>query len=219
MVEFADCDGVVGRVLGAGGSVEGEGLASTRMSTWHARVRALRCSRGIRCCRALIRYSALVLLSAASLLWAAGRSRDRSYCAAFYSSGSAFMDEQRLIVFPDDQAAVEIPLPFALGRFAWGPDARSLYATIMWRPEDDHEPEGLYRIQFGPVRLSAIPIPGMGTCHSIAVSPLDGRLFVSGEYKMGRPDGVVFSKSAQPLARRGRSLTMAIRAVGTYHPG
>jgi WD40-like Beta Propeller Repeat len=136
-------------------------------------------------------HQAFMLATAIGLaLCAAGIGQERkrtvpsSYYAAFYSAGAASMNEQKLVVFPDDGGPVAIPLPFALGRFAYSPNGTALYGDPLLATRN-RIPEGIYKIEFNPTRVSPVLVTGFRRLNSIAVSSREDRLLVSGEYQDG----------------------------------
>lgn len=68
---------------------------------------------------------------------------------------------QNLKIFPLDGEAFKIRLPFELGRLAYSPDGRALYASYLYDLKErliEHKPgrPGIFKIEFNPIRLSHI---------------------------------------------------------------
>jgi WD40 repeat protein len=83
---------------------------------------------------------------------------------------------QALEVFPFGASAFRIPLPFALGTFAYNPDGKALYAALLAatpRP-------GLFKIEFDPIRVSPVPGSSAIGATSFAVASLQNKLVISG---------------------------------------
>jgi hypothetical protein len=127
-------------------------------------------------------FTLLAAIGACEFAPANGQDRDHpvaAYYPAFCSSPGGSVGLLNLEVFPDKGEAINISLPFGLGRFTYGPDGRALYGER----RDKHE---LYRIDFNPIRASAVPAQAsIKPIHSIAVSAREDRLLISGGYEEG----------------------------------
>ena len=74
---------------------------------------------------------------------------------------------------------------WGIGRFAYGPDGKALYAELRndLTTVDKHE---VYRIDLNPIRVSAVPAQvSLKPIHSMAVSIREDRLLISGGYEEG----------------------------------
>ena len=82
-----------------------------------------------------------------------------SYRAAFYSSAGTFTGSPEPIIFPEDGKAFSVRLPFALGRFAYGPRGESIYSSQGGPPGTRFDPAqpGLVKIEFNPLRITGVP--------------------------------------------------------------
>ncbi len=108
-----------------------------------------------------------------------------SYYPAFYSAGAAFTGSQKLVIFPAGKEAVSAPLPFSLGRLAFAPNGKALYAHALVSHTTPAR-TCLYKIEFNPIHATLVP----GTCdlkwlHSISVSSAEDKVLVSGGYLDG----------------------------------
>jgi DNA-binding beta-propeller fold protein YncE len=104
----------------------------------------------------------------------AGHASRRPYCAAFVTGGA-------LVVFPFNAPKVNVRLPFVPGRSAYSPDGRSLYAD---RQYPDMRP-GLLRIELKSGQVTAVPGSSGLFAHSLAISPDEGKIVISGQYRNG----------------------------------
>lgn len=105
-----------------------------------------------------------------------------AYFAAFCSSPGGSVGLQNLEVFPDKEEAIDISLPFGLGRFTFCPDGKALYGERM--NDLTTGDNKLYRIDLNPIRVSAVPAQAsLKPIHSIAVSTREDRLLISGGYE------------------------------------
>jgi WD40 repeat protein len=103
------------------------------------------------------------------------------YNAAVYRSGGAFTGNQQLIVFPIVGKEFSIPLPFALGRFTFGPDGKALYAQAFIESPGVRPSPGIFKIEFNPTRVNPV-LPGsaaLGSANSLAVSKRQDKIVVS----------------------------------------
>ena len=108
-----------------------------------------------------------------------------SYSPAFYSSGGAGLNEQKLQVFPMSGKDFNIPLPVSLGRFTYAPDGEALYAETASKKKDR-----FIKFEFNPLRGTPVKgAEGMTSVHSIAVSGRGDKLLFSGHYQPGEDQG------------------------------
>ena len=116
-----------------------------------------------------------------------GQPTSQGYNAAFYSSGAAFRNEQRITVFPLDEETFSIRLPFALGPFAFSADGKVLYGEAMGEPQQRRSAPSpapsprLYKIVFNPTLVSPVEgSEGLRPIYSIAVSRHQDKIVISG---------------------------------------
>ena len=133
-------------------------------------------------------FTLLAAIGACGFAPANGQNRDHTVATcypAFCASGDSGVGLNELIVFPTSKRAITISLPFALGRFTFSPDGRALYGEPMLGPPKGRV-RGLYKIDFNPIRVSAIPTQAsLKSIHSIAVSAREDRLLISGGFEEG----------------------------------
>lgn len=102
------------------------------------------------------------------------------YAPAFFDPGGAFLNAQRLVVFPPGTAALAIPIPVELGYIAFSRDGNVLYGTRLRDPADGAA--SIYKVGLDPVR--ATPIPGAdGLAPIYAIGASEKNIVVSGRYK------------------------------------
>jgi hypothetical protein len=104
------------------------------------------------------------------------------YSAAYLSTGNAFANDQKLVVFPSEGEAFAIPLPMEVGYFAFTLDGSTLYGSLHNRraPTDPGAPS-LCKIQFNPTRASLVPGSARLTAiHGVALSQRQDRIVVAG---------------------------------------
>jgi hypothetical protein len=132
------------------------------------------------------RVAALILMPGlAACAPANGQNQDpvAAYYPAFCSSPGGSVGLDNLEVFPDKGKAIRVSLPFGLGRFAYGPDGRTLYGERRNELTAGSKHE-LYRIDLRPIRVTAVPAQAsLKPIHSIAVSLREDRLLISGGYE------------------------------------
>jgi WD40 repeat protein len=133
------------------------------------------------------------------------------YNAAFLSTGNAFADVQKLIVFPIEGEAFSVSLPLVVAPFAFTGDGKTLYGAVN-SLKTLAGTERLSRIQFNPTRTS--PVAGssrLTQVYSVAVSQHQDKLVVvaglkeklgCGIIELSLLDGslkeIVFDASCQP---------------------
>lgn len=86
-----------------------------------------------------------------------------------------------LTVFPELGNARDVPLPFAVGFVAFGPDGKSLYAAAGFDPTQPNERRrGLLKIEFNPTRVTQV----LGSLEfgilSLAISQHEDKIVISG---------------------------------------
>jgi WD40 repeat protein len=91
------------------------------------------------------------------------------------------------VVFPLGSSEQRIPLPFEVGRLAFSPDGRELYALSLGvtRRGTPSAP-GIFKIEFNPTRQELVAGSEGLSANSLAVSYDKSRIFVSGGYRSGR---------------------------------
>lgn len=115
-----------------------------------------------------------------------GEGSASSYAGAFYSSGGAGLNQQRLEVFPISGASLSIPLEFPLGRLVYATDGKSIYTTARvfgtrW---------GIAKLEFLPTRSTPLlGSSGVDDVHSFAVSTREEKIVFSGRYNNGEDMG------------------------------
>jgi len=110
-----------------------------------------------------------------------------AYRAAMYMSVAGV--SQELEVFPFNARALSIPLPFPLAAFAYGPDGKSLYAAALSSNPGQQRLQGLFKIEFGPARVSPIPGSEALSVDSLAVPPRTDKIIIAGG-RRGTPCGI-----------------------------
>jgi hypothetical protein len=125
-----------------------------------------------------------------------------NFNAAFYSVGPGHGASPTLWVFPCVGKAISVPLPFALGSFAYSPDGRAVYATAFdllgpARP-------GVFRIEISPTQVSDVPGSSAFSVgvKSLAVSNDLHSILVTGRRSSGDPRDGIFELSATTGAVR-----------------
>jgi WD40 repeat protein len=81
-------------------------------------------------------------------------------------------DPHVLRIFPPTGAAIQVPLPFALGRVAFGSDGKALYVAR----------DRLLKIEFNPVRMSTVPGTEGFDTSGLAVSQRQDMILISGAH-------------------------------------
>jgi len=108
-------------------------------------------------------------------LFAIAQSRDgerasiSSYAPAFYDTGGAFRNEQKLVLLPAGVKPVTVSLPFGLTYITLSPDGKALYSQRFFDPTGPNS--GLYKIEFGPTRASRVAgSEGLASAYGIGAS-------------------------------------------------
>jgi hypothetical protein len=117
------------------------------------------------------------------------------YSPANYINGG---DPQVLRIFALTGEAIQVPLPFVLGRVAFGPDGKSLYVAR----------GRLLKIEFNPVRVSSIlGTEGFVDVSGMAVSKGEDKILISGTHVQGdrRDCGLFEVKTSDGSLRRVQS--------------
>lgn len=118
----------------------------------------------------------------------------RSHAASYPYSPDNYLhapsDHSMLAVFPLAGKAINILLPFALGNVAFGPDGKTLYATVGFDGFDpgkqNETRRGLLKIEFNPTRVSDVPgTVEFGSFFSVAVAVREDKILISGERSEG----------------------------------
>ncbi len=107
-----------------------------------------------------------------------------SYSVAVYSPGPAFLDLQRLMVYPFRGKPIAIPLPFALSRLTFGPSGEAIYAGAMIAPRRPPKP-GIFKVEFNPVRATSVPGSLELGAASMVVSKRQDKIVISGGHGRG----------------------------------
>lgn len=140
-----------------------------------------------------MRKRAVVLFVGVGVLaQSCGQHISYAYHAAMYTS--VFGVSQELEVFPLDAESFSIPMPFPFDVLAYSPDGKSLYAPELFQGDvliDPNRPKrrGLFKIEFNPVRATAVPGSAALGFHSFAVSADQHKIIIAGG-KLGTPCGI-----------------------------
>jgi hypothetical protein len=99
-------------------------------------------------------------------------------------------------IFPSKGNAITIALPFRILRATFGPDGKSIYGIIADSQRRIGDQPGLSKVEFNPIRATAIPATSEFLIKSFAVSSHQDKLVISGNlhascgvFEIQLPDG------------------------------
>jgi WD40 repeat protein len=137
--------------------------------------------------RALIIITIIAAAEFVSCSGSPAQSVSRSYRPAMYMSVAGV--SQELEIFPFDAKMFNIPLPFPLGAFTYGPDGKALYATALSLDPVNHFIPSLFKIEFNPTRAISIPGSEVLSFNSLAISSQKDKIIAAGA-RRGTPCGI-----------------------------
>lgn len=115
------------------------------------------------------------------------------YEAANYVSGRHADD---LRIFPSKGNAITIAMPLRILRATFGPDGKSIYGIVADSHRSVGDQPGLSKVEFNPIRASAIPATSGFLIRSFALSSHQDKLVISGNlhascgvFEIQLPDG------------------------------
>jgi hypothetical protein len=129
-------------------------------------------------CRHLLRMRRLLVVT---ILISAARSSENPYQYSPANYFRAPSNPSALTVYPLTGKAINVPLPFVPWLVAFGPDGKSLYATVGFDPRKEGDARrGLLKIEFNPSRVSEVPGSREFGISGLAVSVREDKIVISG---------------------------------------